>query len=489
MRIALVASEVAPFAKTGGLADVVAALGRALHGLGHEVRILLPCYKNLREVDSDLVPVEGLQGLTMDLGGRRLDWGVLRSPLPHSPERDGKGLEVEFIDCPALFHRREYYTSDDDEAVRWGAFCRMVLETFQYSGWSPDVIHCNDWHTGLLPLYLCEQFKWDTLFSSTRTLLSIHNIGYQGQFDAEKIDALGLSDQRARFHQEQLNEGQINFLLTGLIYADWVSTVSETYADEIQTDEYGMGLQGFLRERADHLVGIVNGIDPVEWNPAVDKKIPAHFSVANMEGKRTCRDALLNRMGLAPEPAGPVIGIVSRMTGQKGFDLLPDVLPVLLQHHDVRLCILGSGEERYEKYFQWLRDSYPQKVGVYKGYHDELSHWIEAGSDMFLMPSRYEPCGLNQMYSLAYGSVPLVRSTGGLADTVERWDPATQSGTGFVFYDATPEALMATLNHALEVWQDPKAWGTLVKQGMSRDFSWARQAQHYVELYQRLSPS
>jgi len=479
LRIALVASEVAPFAKTGGLADVTAALGRALHRLGHDVRIFVPAYSKLREVGGPLVP--GIGGMTMEFPGQRYTWGIARYPLPR-----GGGLHVEFIDCAALFHRPEFYTQDADEHLRWAAFSRMVLEAFQYTGWAPDVVHCNDWHTGLLPLYLRTRYaSWDKLFERTRTVMSIHNIGYQGQFGPAVIDAVGLGDHRALFHQELLEKGQVNYLLTGLMYATWVSTVSETYAREIQGKELGMGLDPYLVARNDHLVGIVNGIDPEEWNPRSDDKIPAKFHAGDLAGKRACRDALLARMGLEAQPKGPVIGIVSRMTGQKGFELLPDVLPVLLHRYDVRLCILGSGEERYEKYFQWLRDSFPQKVGVYRGYHDQLSHWIEAGSDLFLMPSRYEPCGLNQMYSLAYGTVPLVRQTGGLADTVERWDPERKTGTGFVFFEHTADALMATLHHALDVWRDPAAWAVLRANGMAKDFSWERQAGRYVDLYLR----
>jgi len=476
LRIALVAAEVAPFAKTGGLADVVAALGLALHRLGHDVRIFVPAYAKLREVGGPLVPRIG--GLRMEFPGRTYTWGVARYPMPR-----GRGLHVDFIDCPALFHRDGFYTQDADEPVRWAAFSRMVLEACQQSGWAPDILHCNDWHTGLLPLFLRTRYAWDKLFAGTRTLLSIHNIGYQGQFGPKAIEDVGLADQRAMFHQELLEKNQVNFMVTGIQYATWLSTVSETYAKEIQGQELGMGLDPYLVARNDHLVGIINGIDPEEWNPALDEKIPARFTAADLSGKRKCRDALLARMGLAAAPKGPVIGLVSRMTGQKGFELLPDVLPVLLHRYDVRICILGSGEERFEKYFQWLRDSFPQKVGFYRGYHDQLSHWIEAGSDVFLMPSRYEPCGLNQMYSLAYGTVPIVRETGGLADTVRRWNPETRQGTGFVFFEHTSDALMATLHHALDVWNDRDAWARLVAQGMAQDFSWHRQAARYVDLY------
>jgi starch synthase len=295
-----------------------------------------------------------------------------------------------------------------------------------------------------------------------------------------------MQDAREHFHQERLANGGVNFLETGILHAHWLSTVSETYAREIQTAEHGHGLEGLLAQRADHLAGIVNGVDYDVWSPEVDPHIAAPFDADDLSGKRACRDALLEEMGVAPDPAGPVLGIVSRMTGQKGFELLPEILPVLLQGEDVRLVVLGSGEASHERYFQWLREALPGKVGVRIGYDDALAHRIEAGSDVFLMPSRYEPCGLNQMYSLRYGTVPLVRATGGLADTVERFDPGAGSGTGFVFYDFTSDALHDTLRHALEVWRDQGAWRAMQVRGMRMDFSWDVQVRRYEDLYAAL---
>ncbi len=487
LRIALVSAEVAPFAKTGGLADVVAALARTLWRQGHDVRVFLPLYGRLRSVPEVEFDSRETSEVDVEFGGKSYRLKARTAPLPNSERQDGTPLEVELLDCPALFHREGYYTSDADEPVRWAAFTRGVLGTFQQGAWAPDVVHCNDWHTGLLPLYLRTTYAWDQLFADTRTLLSIHNLGYTGTFGAGVIDQLGLEEVRGLFHQEHLEEGQVSFLETGLLHASWLSTVSETYAREIQTPEHGMGLDELLKARDDHLVGIVNGIDPAEWSPEADALIPASFSASDLSGKKTCRDALLE--ALEVEPAGDdviVAGIVSRMTGQKGFELLPDVLSVLLQREDMRLVVLGSGEERHERYFRWLRERMPHKVGVHLGYSEELAHGIEAGSDLFLMPSRYEPCGLNQMYSLAYGCVPLVRHTGGLADTVERWDPEARTGTGFVFYDFTPDALLHTFEHALEVWRDREAWASLVRNGMAQDFSWESQAAKYVDLYRRL---
>jgi len=486
LKIALVSSEVAPYAKTGGLADVVGALARALHRGGHDVRVFLPLYGSLREGKEKLTPVAGLQALTLEYPELTVTLSVKKTTLPDSERADGASLDIEFLDCPELYHRAEYYTSDDDEPLRWASLCRGAIEACQHTGWAPDVIHCNDWHTGLLPLYLRTWYGWDELFENTRTLLSIHNIGYQGQFPAEAIGALGLSDAKEMFHQEHLADGYIGFLETGLVYATYLSTVSETYAREIQDEEHGMGLDELLRAREDHLIGIVNGVDIGEWSPETDKLIPHAFDATDLSGKELCKKELLAEFDLAPGADVPVIGIVSRMTGQKGFELLPDILPVLLQRSDLRLVVLGSGEERHERYFQWLRDTFPDKVAVYSGYNNDLAHRIEAGSDLFLMPSRYEPCGLNQMYSLRYGTVPIVRSTGGLADTVERWDPEAQEGTGFVFYEFTPEALFETLVHALDVWRDRAAWRKLMQNGMAQDFSWERQSAHYIDLYNKM---
>lgn len=481
LRIALAAAECAPFAKTGGLADVTAALGRALWRRGHDVRVFLPLYRRIAEAGLD--PAPSGDPFTLTFPGRTVTVQLRRVPLPDSENAAGEPLMVDLVDAPALFDRPDLYTEDEDEPVRWAGFCRAILEACQHRGWAPDVLHANDWHTGLLPLMVRRGYSWDRLFDGTGTLLSIHNLGYQGVFPARAIDAMGLDGLRGQFHQERLADGVINMLETGLLHAHWLSTVSRTYAREIQTEEHGMGLDALLRAREDHLVGIVNGVDYGEWCPTVDPHIARNYGPGDLAGKRVCRDALLDEMNLAPNPSGPVIGIVSRMTSQKGFELLPDILPVFLQSQDVRLCVLGSGDPKSERYFQWLRDSLPHKVGVYFGYRNELSHRIEAGSDLFLMPSRYEPCGLNQMYSLRYGTVPLVRATGGLADTVDRWDPERREGTGFCFYEFSSAALHDTLRHALEVWRDRDAWSILQRTGMAKDFSWDAQVRRYEDLY------
>ncbi len=483
LRIALVSSEIAPYAKTGGLADVSAALGRFLARRKHDVRLVMPMYARVRTGGWTFRPEAALQDIPLQLGGRRFSFSISTATLPKSSAR------VHFVRCPELYERDGIYTQDADEHVRFALLSRAALTLCQHAQWAPDIVHCNDWHTALIPLYLRTLYAWDKLFERTRSVLTIHNLGYQGVIAADRIGDLGLADERRLLYQEDLNEGRINLLKTGLLYANALTTVSRTYAREIQTAEQGMGLDGLLRQRSDSLFGIVNGIDDEEWNPGTDPWIAQHYDARDPAGKARCKQALCERLGLRNEPRVPLVGIVSRLTAQKGFELLPDALPVLLQRGSIALAVLGSGEERYESYFRWLAGTYPGRVGYDRGYKEELSHQIEAGADLFLMPSRYEPCGLNQMYSLKYGTVPVVRRTGGLADTVEEWNGAQNSGTGFLFDAFEPEALLRALRAALAVWEDPAAWARLVRNGMQQDYSWERQGEHYLELYRKLAPA
>ncbi|MBX3465218.1 MAG: glycogen synthase GlgA [Planctomycetes bacterium] len=488
LRICLAASEVAPFAKTGGLADVLTGLGRWLGakapaGAGHDVRIFLPCYQRIAESGVKTTPVAKMSAIDVRFPGRTIRFGLRTVPLPQSD------VLVHLVDCPELYGRSQIYTSDGDEALRFAFLCRAVLESCQRWQWAPDVVHCNDWHTALLPLYLRTVYAWDRLFAATRTVLTIHNIGYQGVFPDAQLDVIGLGDQRAHLHHGDLREGRFSCLKTGVLHANKLTTVSRTYAKEIQTAELGMGMDELLRTRSQDLVGIVNGVDYGTWDPATDPLIPHHFTAEDLAGKAKMKAALLQRLSLPHDPRAPVFGVVSRLTAQKGFELFADSIPIFLQREDMRLCVLGSGETKHEQYFQWLRDTWPKKVGLYKGFHDELAHWIEAGSDLFLMPSRFEPCGLNQMYSLRYGTPPIVRRTGGLADTVEPWDPATRQGTGFLFDEFSSHALAGTVDWALRNWRDQRGWRQLVQNGMRRDFSWDRQGPEYVALYRSLLPA
>jgi len=364
----------------------------------------------------------------------------------------------------------------------------MVMETSNGTVWdagfAPDVVHGNDWHTALLPLYLKTLYQWDQLFARTKTVLTIHNIAYQGVFPAGVVPNLGLADYAGLLHQEDLHRGVVNFLKTGALYADVVSTVSRTYAREIQTEAFGEGLDGLLRQRAGSVVGIVNGVDYSSWNPETDVHIPYRYTIDDVaEGKRENKLQLLGELGLPAAAEPPLLGIVSRLTSQKGFDLTFEPMTEALRHLDLRLVVLGTGESRYEEHFHWLQRTFPQKVCFYRGYSEPLAHLIEAASDIFLMPSRFEPCGLNQMYSLKYGAVPVVRKTGGLADTVEHFRSSTGEGTGFVFehYDSTGFAW--ALKQALTVYQDREAWSRLRRNGMRQDFSWERQGAEYEQLY------
>jgi len=481
LRILLVSSEITPFAKTGGLADVSAAVARYLAREGHDVRVVMPMYSRVVAEGREFRPIPGLEGVEVRLGWRNLRFSALASRLPNSE------LDVTFLRCPELYDRAGIYTQDADEHVRFAFLSRAPLVACQHLGWAPDVVHCNDWHTGLLPLYLRVAFGWDRLFERTRTVLTIHNIGYQGVFSTGVLGELDLESDRHLLYREDLDAGRINFLKTGLVYADALTTVSATYAREIQGEEYGMGLHDVLRRRADSLFGIVNGIDPDEWDPSKDPLIRYTYTADDLSGKARDKEELLRGFDLHYDPAAPTIGIVSRLTAQKGFDLLPEVLPGILDREDARLVALGTGDEGLERWFQRLRDARPARVAYYRGYNEGLAHRIEAGSDVFLMPSRYEPCGLNQMYSLRYGTVPVVRRTGGLADTVQPYDPRTGEGTGFLFDDYSPQALADCLRECFTVYRRPDAWRRLVRAGMRQDFSWDRQGRHYVRLYERLA--
>ena len=476
--ICFVASEVAPFAKTGGLADVAGSLPAYLGRAGHDVRVFMPLYSKIDTQKYDFTPVDFLREVVVSLAGHRFVFSVFTSKLP------GSEVDVYFINCPQLYHRQGIYTGDWEDHLRFGLLSRAALECCQRMGWGPDIVHCNDWHTALVPLYLKTLYSWDQLFAKARTVLTLHNIAYRGVFPAEAVDNLGFSEYRHLFFQEDLQQGAMSFLKTGILYADVVSTVSRTYAQEIQTEAFGNGLEGLLRQRSDSVVGIVNGVDYGTWNPAVDPHIAQNYSTDDVaEGKAANRAYLLSQMGLSEPQASPVLGIVSRLTSQKGFELTFDPLPEALRHLDLRVVVLGTGEGRYEDHFRWLQHTFPQKVSYYCGYSEELAHLIEAGADIFLMPSRFEPCGLNQMYSLKYGTAPIVRRTGGLADTVQHFHPGSGEGDGFVFehYDSTGFAW--ALKTALLQWRDPEGWAVMRRNGMEKDFSWDKQGAEYEALY------
>lgn len=480
MRICYVASEVVPFAKTGGLADVSGALPRYVARAGHDVRVFMPAYKSIAWTKHGIATLPGMEHLAIHIGAESIPFSVASTTLP------GSSVPVYLIDCPRFYHRDAIYSDSADEYLRFALLCRATLEVCQRLQWGPEIFHCHDWQTAMIPFLLRTQYAWDRLFHGARTVLTIHNIGYQGIFPSSAIDALGLGGWRQMFYQEDVQSGVVNYLKTGILYADVLTTVSRTYAQEIQTPEYGSGLHSILRTRAGALVGIVNGVDYDEWSPEKDSHIPHPYSADDLEGKEKNKRALLETLGLHYDPNVPAIGVVSRLTAQKGFDLLPDALGPVLAHHNVRVAVLGSGEPRYERFFERLQASSGGKLTFYKGFSNELAHLVEAGSDMFLMPSHYEPCGLNQIYSLRYGTVPIVRRTGGLADTVVQYDPHAGTGNGFVFerYEAGP------LRHAIELalgyYHQKGHWRRIVRNAMSADWSWEHQVREYLVLFGRL---
>jgi starch synthase len=478
VNILFVTSELAPYAKTGGLADVAAALPAELARRGHDVRPFLPLYRRIRESGVDLRPRLG--PITLRIGHHAYRFEVSSTRLP------GSDVDVYLVDCPALFDRPGIYGSEGDEHRRFILLTWASLVACQHLGFAPDIAHANDWHAALLPLVLRTRFSWDRLFAGTRTVLTIHNLRYAGIFPPEAITDMGLDDSVHLFHQEQLREGFVSFLGTGIIYADVITTVSPTYAREIQTEEHGGFLAPLLRERADHLVGIVNGIDDTEWSPTADAYIPHHYDATSLDKKELNKRALLHALGLPYVEGVPLAGVVSRLTAQKGLELVPDALSASLDRGEMQLTVLGSGAQSLEETMSRLERRFPRRVCFYRGFSNELAHLIEAGADMFLMPSRYEPCGLNQLYSLRYGTAPVVRRTGGLADTVRQWDPRTRDGTGFVFDHFSADGLRWAVMRARDAYRDAEGWAALMKNAMAEESSWAHRVKAYESLYAAL---
>ena len=473
MRILFAASEGLPFSKTGGLADVVEALPKALVEMGHEVAVVLPRYRNTK-VEKTLVP-----SLTIPMGDTYhfttvADGGTLN------------GVRYIFVDDPASFDRPALYGEKGkdypDNAQRFALFSRAAIEIAKLI-WPAHVIHCHDWQTALVPVILRSQYTADPLLRQVPVILTVHNMGYHGFFPAAVLAEIGLP--QSLFTMDGLEfYGRVNYLKGGLVFADYLTTVSRKYAQEIMTEEYGHGMDGVIRTRAQRLVGILNGVDYSVWGPESDTLIAAKYSAADLSGKMVCKKDLLHEFQLPAENLNkPLIGIVSRFADQKGFDLIAEVAADLMRE-DLCLVALGTGEPKYEKLFTDLAKMFPGKVGVRIGYDNTLAHKIEAGADMFLMPSRYEPCGLNQIYSLRYGTVPVVRATGGLDDTIEPFAAATGKGTGFKFSSYDGASLLACIREALGAYAHPKAWRKVQANGMAKDFSWKASAAQYAKLYE-----
>jgi starch synthase len=477
MHIAFVASECVPFSKTGGLADVVGALPRALANLGHQVSVYVPRYRQTKLSE----PQTAVRSITIPFDDRYRFCSAV-STTPQS------GVQFYFIDYPAFFDRDALYGTPagdyPDNAERFALFCRAVLEASKVTG-VPHIFHCHDWQSALVPVLLRTLYSEDPAFRGVGCAFTIHNMGYQGLFPSQILPLLMLPWDLFTMSKLEFF-GQVNFLKGALIYSDFITTVSRKYSQEIQTSEYGFGLEGVLRDRAATVTGILNGVDYAEWSPETDKFAVAKYTPEDLSGKAQCKQDLLNLFGVnRANPKSPVIGIVSRFAAQKGFDLIAQIADRLARE-DMIIVALGAGDKEYEELFLRLNRQFPHKIAVKVAYNNEIAHKIEAGSDMFLMPSRYEPCGLNQIYSLKYGTVPIVRATGGLDDTIEPWDSRSGKGTGFKFTDYTGEALLHTIKEALQAYRDQTSWQVLMRNGMAKDFSWNASAKEYVRVYERV---
>ena len=487
LKVLFASPEALPFAKTGGLADVSGTLPQVLAEAGHTVVVAMPKY--------GAIPENLLAGAVV-AAEWELDW-----PLGPEPVRllrltpVGSLVTYLFVESRRYFDRPSLYRDpatgkdyiDNDE--RYILFCRALLEGLRRIGWAPDIIHANDWQTALIPTFLATFYKTEPFFAYTRSIITIHNMPFQGKFPAPTFEKLGLP--KALFYPTGPFEfwGEVNFLKSAIWYADVITTVSERYAAEIQSSPVdGAGLDGVLKTRTDSVFGILNGVDYSVWSPEKDHQIPYRYSITNLSGKRNNRVELINRLGLPLRADVPLIGMITRLSEQKGFDLIEEAADDLFAM-DLQMAILGTGDEKYQKLLPVLERKYPDKLKVVARHDEEMAHWIEAGADVFLMPSRYEPCGLNQMYSLRYGTVPIVRNTGGLADSVADIDGQGKTGTGFVFVEYESEQLLAAIQRMLATFPRKRLWREIMKRGMRQDFSWTRSAQKYIELYKKITNS
>ena len=480
LTIAMAASEARPYAKSGGLADVTGALPARLARLGHRVLLFLPYYRESRSRFPHLP--RACEPLDLPFPGHEVRVGLLR----HEP---ADGVSVLLVREDAAFDRPHLYGTPDgdywDNAGRFALFCRAVLAGLLALDERPDVIHVHDWQTALLPLYLRHRPDFAGALAGTPTLLTVHNMAYQGLFPPSAMPYAGIPGHL--FNPQGVEYyGRVNLLKGGMLYADAITTVSPRYSEEIRTPAFGEGLDGVLRQRSAALHGILNGVDYEEWNPETDPRLPANYSAAAPAGKARCKVALQRAFGFREDPAIPLFGTISRMADQKGFDLLAAAMPEIARMK-LHYCLLGTGDRHYQDLFTELARAYPGRIGVRIGYDEDLAHLVEAGADGYLMPSRFEPCGLNQMYSLRYGAIPVVRAVGGLVDTVRHFDPARGTGTGFVFRDYDVQGLLWAIREALAAFSRPQDWARLRANAMSADFSWEAPALRYAELYRSLS--
>ncbi|MGI8588596.1 MAG: glycogen synthase [Chloroflexia bacterium] len=475
MKILLVAAEVAPFAKVGGLADVAGALPLSLHALGHDVRVAMPEYELVDKANFPMTPV--LHDLDVPLGASAQQVDVNQAAMGRAGE-----VPVYLIANPHYYSRPEVYAYPDDDE-RFLLFCRAVLEMLPALDWWPDVIHCNDWHTAVIPNWLRTTYAADPRYAKIATVLTVHNLAYQGVFPET---APVLADlETARISAEAAFPGRINLLARGLHYADMINTVSKQYAREILTPEYGEKLDPLLNSRRDRLSGILNGIDVDLLDPQADPYLLHHFDADHLGARALNKAALQIEAGLPGRPDVPMLGAISRLAAQKGFEIMVPMLETLLARRDVQFVVLAVGNPLYEAQFADLQSRFPDRVCTFLRFDAPLAQRLYGSLDIFLMPSRFEPCGLGQMFAMRYGAVPVVRRTGGLADTVQDYDPATPTGSGFVFDEFTPSAFLHAIERALSLYADKAAWTALVRHDMALDWSWDRSARKYLELYER----
>ncbi|MBN1884643.1 MAG: glycogen synthase [Candidatus Krumholzibacteriota bacterium] len=482
MNVVVATTEIVPYSKVGGLADVMGALPDELEQIGCRLTVITPLYASIDRQAFGIAAVGGLPLLAVDVAGRRVPFGLRSAVKP------GTGIRVYFVENEEYYGRDGIYTTaageafpDEDERTIF--FNRAVVETIAKLGISPDIVHCNDFHTGLVPALIEIERGSDPLFETTATVFSVHNLAYQGIFERDFIVKAGLDP--ALFSPMSPFEywGRVNVMKVGLSYASVISTVSRTYAEEIMSsEEYGYGLEGVIAARRDSVVGILNGIDPGAWDPAADDLIPAAFTADDLSGKARNKAALAEAFDLDATPDVPVIGMVSRLVDQKGFDILAEALASIMEE-PVAFAILGTGQQKYHELYTELAGAYPGRMGVRLEFNNALAHLVEAGSDFFLMPSRYEPCGLNQMYSLRYGTFPIVRETGGLKDTIDGLSPKGAKGNGFTFVEYDPETLADAVKRAVRFYRDEKAVARARARVMREDHSWRRSAKEYVKLY------
>ena len=479
LKILFATPEAVPFAKTGGLADVAGALPKSLHALGCEIKLVMPYYRMVKESG---LPLQYMgKEIEIPIGDEKLKADIYLGHL-------NQDIPIYFVGREEFFDREYLYSTPKgdyfDNAERFIFFSKAALIFCQHMGFSPDIIHHHEWQTGLIPAYLKSICQSDPLFSHTAVVFTIHNIAYQGMFKKEKFWLTGLP--KEMYNPEGIEFWErINFMKAGIVYADGINTVSQKYSEEIQTPEYGYGLEGILRKRREDLYGILNGVDYQDWDPSHDSHLIAQYDLKDISGKKECKRDLLKEFHLPSSLENvPLLGMISRLADQKGFDLLMEILEGLFAL-DIGFVLLGTGEQKYHDLFTQVAQKYPQKAGIRIAYDDRLAHKIEAGADFFLMPSKYEPCGLNQIYSLKYGTIPVVRATGGLDDTITHYDPATKKGNGFKFTRYDAKEFLTTIKMGIGFYFQPEHWRQLLRNAMAADFSWERSAEAYLKLYRK----